>query len=238
MHRPMPQPMVDSFRSDAAQMLAGHPLQNPMAPPTPPKKPIHKRWWFWVLVVVVLMGALGRVGGGSASNDATSGPTAPEPTATQPVAAPGDQTQAAEPPKAPATDTVKAGVGTPVEVQGVAFTIQNASTTTRLESVFGSKDGNWIVLDVLIENGTNEAITVNDSQVTLVTPTGAVYETDSDWIEYIDNERWLFLEKINPGLSKEGTVLIAVGPDVTGGTVTFKPNMFSNKKAEVEISIA
>ena len=40
------------------------------------KKPLYKRWWFWLIVVLVVLGAVGTVGGnGSGSNTTTSAST-------------------------------------------------------------------------------------------------------------------------------------------------------------------
>jgi len=212
----------------------------PPGPPAPPKRAIYKRWWFWLIVVLVLAWVVNALGGSSDSTENQAQATATQTAATESQPTSGDTATeataaatAAEPPA-----STNAGVGTPVAAGDLTFTVVAASSTTVLQSPLGSKEGNWIVLDVVVQNNGKDAVTVNDSQITLVTPDGATYETDSDSMTYIDSDRWLFLEKINPGLSKEGTVLIAVGPDVTSGTVAFESSMFGGKTAKVDVSVA
>ena len=44
--------------------------QPPQAPQPKPKKPIYKRVWFWLLVIVALLLAFGAMGGGDDGSDA------------------------------------------------------------------------------------------------------------------------------------------------------------------------
>jgi hypothetical protein len=82
----------------------------PAAPPMPFKKPLWKKWWFWVLIVLALSG-LGRIVGSADTTDtptrtgSTTSPTASAPTvqdAPSPTAdASAQPTQAAETPATP-----------------------------------------------------------------------------------------------------------------------------------------
>lgn len=54
------------------QVYYGQPQQGMQAPlgqyPVRPKKSIYKKWWFWVIIGVVLLGVGGAVAGGQAAN--------------------------------------------------------------------------------------------------------------------------------------------------------------------------
>jgi len=49
------------------------------------KKPIYKRIWFWILVVVVAMAAIGSLGGNGSSGEASGGSSSPSESAAEPI---------------------------------------------------------------------------------------------------------------------------------------------------------
>lgn len=98
-----------------------YPYQPPQSePPAKTKKPIYKRWWFWVVAVIVVFGVIGSIGGGAkdpAATDAAASSSSPSPapssaaptttapttTAAQATTVAPTTTKAASPPPAPTT---------------------------------------------------------------------------------------------------------------------------------------
>lgn len=208
----------------------GQPPQFQGAPgpvPGKPKKPIFKKWWFWVLVVIALGMISSAMNGGKSATSATVASQAPaaqtstsQPANTQAPAA----TQAPATTKAPETTKASsvAKMGTPVQAGDLAITVNSASPTTQLKSVFGTKKGNWIVVDVTIKNNGKDQVMLNASQFKLLEPDGTEYGTDSDNIMYIDSEKNLFLKDLNPKLSLQGQALFAVPTSVAVKDLTLE----------------
>jgi len=169
-----------------------------------PKKPWYKKWWVWVVIVLVLRAIGNAPGGVSPSTDSASVPSAPavstpvEPPAAVPAPAP-----------APAADPT-AKIGQPLKVGDLVFTVSGATATTQLKSAFGNKSGNWVLITVTVKNESKEAVTTDSSFFKLLSADGSTYETDSDSLMYLSGDQNFFLEKINPNLSKTGQVLFAV----------------------------
>lgn len=173
-----------------------------------PKKPFYKKWWFWALAVVVVIAIASGGNDGGTADTASSGSNDATASAAGDSGASGAGTDAAEEPQI-------AKIGDTIDVGDLAFTVNDASTTTKLSSVFGEKTGNWMVVTVTIKNNSKEAATVDSSFFKLMEPDGTTYETDSDGLMYIDEEDSLFLEQINPKLEKQGKVLFAIPEGAT-----------------------
>lgn len=83
-------------------------------PPTQPKKPLTKRWWFWVIIVFVVLAVIGALGD-STEGDSSATSTKAEATSEEPatVAASQESEQAEEPTEEPSeepeAETVKYG---------------------------------------------------------------------------------------------------------------------------------
>ncbi len=59
---------------------------------------------------------------------------------------------------------------------------------------------------------------------------------DTDTFGYIDPNRNIFLEQVNPGVTQEGTVIFTVSPDASGFTLRVgEANLFSSQKAYVDL---
>lgn len=176
-----------------------------------PKKPIYKKWWFWAIVVFIVAAALSSGGGDGTETAQTSDSEQPEASDTESP----DTSDEAEEPAEP--EEQAAGIGDPLKVGDLVFTVSDASMTQELKSPLGDKTGNWMVVTVTVGNESQEAVTIDSSFFKLVEDDGTVYETDSDNLIYLDADDNFFLEKINPKLEKTGKVLFAV-PDGLGAT--------------------
>lgn len=224
-----------------AQQIAASAPAAPSAPvaattPAPVKKPWYTKWWVWVIVVFVLLAAIGSCSGGG--KEETKTPSEPAATAPAPAEQPAQQpaAQAPAPAEQPAEQTVK--LGQPLKVGDLVFTANSAKTTQKLKSPLGDKKGNWIDVTVTVKNESKEAVTIDSSFFKLLSADGAEYETDSDSLMYIDSDKSLFLEKINPGLSKEGQVLFAVpaGAQPAAFKLQVQTGFFGTQTGEIALT--
>lgn len=183
-----------------------------------PKKPFYKKWWVWVIAVIIV-GAIASGGSGSGSDTAAA-------------PASGGKTDSA-----PAAEAVKvAKIGDALEVGDLVFTVKDAGMTKELKSPLGNKKGNWMVVTVAVKNGSKEAVTIDSSFFKLLEGDGTTYETDSDNLMYLDAEQNFFLEQINPKLEKTGKVLFALPDGVKDLKLQVQTGAFGTETGEISLA--
>ncbi|MED0676946.1 DUF4352 domain-containing protein [Aneurinibacillus thermoaerophilus] len=168
------------------------------------KKPIYKKWWFWLLVVIVL-GAIGN-----------SGEDKPQETATAPVTQ-SASTQPAEAPKAEApAKTYKVGEAVPVE--NFIYTVSKISNKKQIGNEFLNKktENTFLVIDVAIKNGDKEARMMDTSLFKLKDANGTEYDPDAEADMYVNGDNPFFLSNVNPGLTKKGKIVFELPTDAKG----------------------
>lgn len=108
------------------------------------------------------------------------------------------------------------GVGEPLEVDGVEFTVNEWYQADSVGSEFMTSEANdtYIVMNVSVVNNQNEAITI-DSNFFKIIEGERVFEPDSSAsMDANDDGIGLFLEEINPGSSRTANVVFDVTQDV------------------------
>ena len=109
--------------------------------------------------------------------------------------------------------------GDEVEAGNLTWTITEAREANTLTSVLGAgdpKQGNFVVVDFEIRNTSNESQTVTSNSIKLKDSEGNESEPDTDTFSYIEPDRQLLAEQINPGVTTEGEVIFSVSPDASG----------------------
>ncbi len=109
--------------------------------------------------------------------------------------------------------------GDEVVAGNLTWTITEARKADTLTSVSGftaPKQGNFVVVDFDLRNTSNSAQTVTSNSIKLKDTDGNESEPDNETFDYIENDKQLILEQINPGVSNEGEVIFSVAPDATG----------------------
>lgn len=167
------------------------------------------------ILLVVIIAALG--GGGETAG--SGGPTSPED--------PGEPEQA---------KTV-AGMGATVPVGEVAWQINDASQSSQLSTDYGeSKQGSFVIVDFLFQNNGSEAVTLDSSSVALIDGEGRESQVDTDNFAYVDPNKDVFLQQVNPGVSQEGQVIFTVAPDAANFNMSVgDTNMFGGEDALVDL---
>ena len=167
------------------------------------KKPFYKKWWVWVLAVVLFLGFIGSMGeegveqsASSSSSDVSSGNS-------------DSSSDKSEPEKS-------ATIGTPLKVGDVEFTVNGISSATNVGGQYGANSqGVFLLVDVTVTNLGKEAITTDSSLFKLLVE-DMEFEADSTATMYAgaDASANFFLEQVNPTLSLTGTVVFDVSQSV------------------------
>ncbi len=172
-----------------------------------------------VLVVLLVVVALGSGGGGDSQ---TAGSGGGEEAADQPGA----------------TKANAVAIGKPVKAGKVEWTVVTAREATSLKSSFGGgkKEGNFVIVDFNFTNGNKEAVTLDSESFRLIDSKGREFEVDTDTFEYVEPDKDIFLDQVNPGVSKEGEVIFTVAPDASGFTLEAgDTDMFADENAYIKL---
>lgn len=108
-----------------------------------------------------------------------------------------------------------ATLGEPVDVGEVEWVVTNARRVTQLQSSFDEpKQGNFVVLDFTFTNTGSEALTLDSESLVLKDAANRTFEADPETFGYIEPDKDVFLEQVNPGVTREGEVIFTIPEDV------------------------
>jgi Domain of unknown function (DUF4352)/zinc-ribbon domain len=197
-----------------------------------------------IIVLLVLLGIIGSAlggggdetagggggggGGGQQAQDSGQGPQEQQEQPEQQEQQ-GQQEQQAERPQPPPEYTV----GQTAKVGNVEWTVTDAFLTNQLKSDFGTqKRGRFVVVDFTFTNNRPEEVTL-DPQLHLVLKDSQRREfgPDPDAWEFVPTNLDIFLEPVNPGVSKNGRVVYQVAPDAKGFRLTVDDVEFMEDKS-------
>lgn len=190
--------------------------------PLPPRKPVHKRASFWIVIAIGLV-SLGALGGGIAADrpgaDAQVGPTA------QPSEAAGGTVEAEEPADSaavPAAETAAASAPPAAATIGQAVAVGDWTITVTgvgapVESVgdeFLGTDaqGVFVPISLTARNDGTGAQTFFASNVMAVDDAGREFEYSSDAAIYSGDSGAAMIDEVNPGNALTGELYFDV-PD-------------------------
>jgi hypothetical protein len=162
------------------------------------KKPIFKRWWFWVLAIIVIFAFSN---GGDDSAETTS-------------------TESTETKAADKKEEKKAfGLNQEVAVGKFAYTVKSVEEQKELKMEYMDTlktDGKFVIIEVVVKNGDKEARMIDGEMFRLVEGDGTEYETTTDADMYINNgDIGFFLQEVNPKMSKTGKIAFEVPAEAT-----------------------
>lgn len=204
-----------------------------------PKKPLYKRWWVWLLALILIGAALGG-GKDDEKPAADQGGKTPVVVAT-PQETPAENPVPVEPPK---EEVVEVGIGKPATIADVTFIVNSVEETKEIKSgnqfIDNAKtEGKFIILDITVKNDKKESLTIHSSYFKLISADGVEYDpsTDSAVIMAMSDEADFFLQQVNPGLSKTGKVVFEVGPnlDVTTTLLRGQTGFWGTETVEISL---
>lgn len=208
--------------------VGGAPTMTAPAAVATTKKPIWKRWWFWVGIVILLLiigGALGG-GGNKAADSSTAAPTESPTTASseQPSQQPSETAS-----QEPAGNGLPA-LGTPVRDGKFEFTAKSMKCGVKAVGPSGFQQkaqGQYCLITIKVENIGDEAQTLFDGNQYVFTADGKKFETDTAAGLYANKDANVFIEKINPGNSVTGVLVYDVPKTAKLTTIEFHDSAFS-----------
>lgn len=128
-------------------------------------------------------------------------------------------------------------IGESLEAGDVTWTVTNARQADQLNSQFlEPKQGNFIIVDLAFTNNGSEPTTLSTQSISLLDSGGSESRPDPDTFGYIEPNRNIFLEQVNPGVSREGEAIFSVAPDASGFTLQLgDAQLFGGESAYVEL---
>lgn len=185
---------------------AQHSAPQPQQPPKK-RKPIYKRWWVWVIAVIVLIGIANAAGG----DDSSSGTSAAETDAS--TDAPAAQEPAAPP--APAEQLAQIGESArdgqfEFVVNGVECGVPSVGSSS-----FGhDAQGEFCIVNVTVTNIGDEPQGFFGDNAKLINVGGQEFSADTSAAIYMSDNADAMYAEINPG----NTITTDVVFDVPVGT--------------------
>ena len=130
----------------------------------------------------------------------------------------------------------KGKIGQTVKFSNVAWQVTAARQATKLkapsrvaakDSAFRNlqvlpakqKKGNYVIVEFLFTNNADEATRLDSGSLTLLDGEGCEFETTSNDFAYIAPGKNIFLENVNPGVTKDGEVIFTVAPETKDFTL-------------------
>jgi hypothetical protein len=128
-------------------------------------------------------------------------------------------------------------INDPLKVGDATWVIQNAAQATELTARFSDPvQGNFVVVNFTFTNNSNEAVSMDETYLTLIDGQGRRNEADPDKFEYIPDSRYLFYENVNPGVTRKGQAIFTVAPGAADFIVeASSTDLFSDKKGYVDL---
>jgi Domain of unknown function (DUF4352) len=128
-------------------------------------------------------------------------------------------------------------VGETATAGTVTWTVHNAWQSTELSSYGQKKRGNFIIVQLTFTNNGKEAVTLDSASLAILDDKGRTHETDTDASMYVPTNQELFLNQVNPGVSKKARAIFDVAPDASGLILRCgDTNPFIGKNAYVDLS--
>lgn len=132
-----------------------------------------------------------------------------------------------------------AGIGEPLRVGGITWVVQDAKTVTELTSSYEKPvRGDFVVVNFTFTNEGKEAATLDTTSMTLIDSEGRKNEADPDKFGYIPDDRNIFLENVNPGVTDQGQAIFTVASGSTGFELELgDADLFSDVHGTVPLGI-
>jgi hypothetical protein len=112
-------------------------------------------------------------------------------------------------------------IGQPVHVGEVTWTVTNARQVSEIrEKGFGqfgeTKRGNFVIVEFNFTNNSSEAVTLDSASLSLIDSSGNKSKVDPDYFSYVPTNKEIFLENVNPDVTRPGEVIFTVASGASG----------------------
>lgn len=187
------------------------------------KKPFYKKWWVWLIAVIVVIGA---TSGGEEDGTETA--------STEPKQEVKTETKA-EPKK---EEKKVAGFNEPVKVGDVVFTAAGSSLADNVGGEYGQDaQGKYLIVDVAVKNEGKKAITTDSSFFKLKIGE-TEYEADTTAGIYANQDSEFFLQNVNPGIENKGKVVFDIPEEAANSKdliLNVQTGFFGTEQGQIKI---
>lgn len=133
-------------------------------------------------------------------------------------------------------------IGQPVTVADVVWTVTDAKRTEQLTQQGVSPkyaktaEGSYVVVDFDFTNNGSDAVTLNTESLKLIDGQGRESGASNEQVYYVPKDRKIFLERINPGVTRSGEAIFEVAPGASGFKVQAgDAKMFTNHNGYIDL---
>ncbi|MFL1676181.1 DUF4352 domain-containing protein [Paenibacillus dendritiformis] len=195
------------------------------------KKPIFKRWWFWLIVVIVVFAAIGSQGNKEGNKETVAVDSG---TGKEDVKPAQSKPETKEETKEPQLKSI----GEELQVGDVVFKVNKISTVKEI------KDGQFLTFKPDSDDSVFFIVnvTVKNSGKKMINTDSSFFQLKKGEVTYapttlITTSREFFLyEGINPGLSKTGNIAFEVPKDdATDYILNVQTGFWGTEQGEIEL---
>lgn len=172
--------------------------------------PVYKKWWFWTIIVIVLLGIGGAVGSSNKDAKKVGGSEVSEQGSLE-------------------SDTFKVGDIVAIDGQEIAVTNVERNWTGEYSKPDAGKE--FVRITVKIENKSNDAISYNALYWSMEDGDGAIESEEF----VIGDDNNLGSGDLAKGGKKSGSIVFEVPAGDTKLKVHYKTNLFSSREAIIEL---
>ena len=176
-----------------------------------PKKPIYKKWWLWVIIVLVIGGIVVGVSGGSKSNDGNSGNSSSSPTQTT------------------------YNVGDTISANGLSVTVKGVERnySTGKEYITAPDGKEYVKVNISIENQSNDKASFNALDWSIEDSNGVIDNYMSAAMASADDN--LGSGDLAKGGKKTGSIVFQVPSGDSGLKLHYKPSFWSGNEYTINL---
>lgn len=135
-----------------------------------------------------------------------------------------------------------AEIGESVEVDEAAWVVTDARRASQLSDQFGGitppKQGDFVIIDFRFKNNSNEAKTLHSGTMKLIDEDGRESDPATDTFSYIPQDKDIFLEQVNPGVTKDAEVIFSVAPGASGFNLQLRGTSLFSLEEPKEVALS
>lgn len=180
------------------------------------KKPFYKKWWFYLLAVIVII-VLANSGGNDTPADTSTN---------------GSKTAAPEAQKESKLNE-EAAIG---KLSYIASDVKKATTIGNNQYLQKTTENQYVIIKVKVTNNGDKSQTLDTSMFKLKDSSGKTFTASGEADTYINDDLSFFLQQVNPGTSKSGSIAFETPKDTKGLKLDVTGGMFSSKTATIDLA--
>ena len=132
-------------------------------------------------------------------------------------------------------------IGEPVTVGDVQWTVTEARQADQVrQEGFGdfgqTKQGNFVIVDFDFTNNSDQAVTLDQFSLVLIDGNGNENQVDTDNLTYVPENRDIWFQQVNPGVTRQGRAVFDVAPNSSGFQLQAgDTDLFSDENGYVDL---